>query len=181
MKIYIYLGYLFAFAALATGITGIELLSIKPTLPFAYEEVNDTIIVSEDYQGIILKGSTIKEFNSHSINDINQIEFLSDALSTGDEVTLKLQKGKIEYPVNIKLEKAYKDNSFLYISGIIGLTFWFLGFFVFVRKTKETPAKILFAMLIFFSVAIMTSPGKYYGDLYSYTLLSCVSKKTVCE
>jgi signal transduction histidine kinase len=171
MKIYSYLGFLFALAALATGIAGIELLSNKPTLPFAYEEINNSIVVTEDFLGFVSKGSFIKEFNGDALNDANQVEFRSDVLNVGDEVTLKIQNGKTEYPIKVKLVKAYKDSSFLYVSSTIGITFWFLGFFVFMRKPKETTAKVLFAMLIIFSVAIMTSPGKYYDSLLSYSTL----------
>jgi signal transduction histidine kinase len=171
MKIYSYLGLLFALAALATGIAGIELLSNKPTLPFAYEESNNSIIVTEDFQGYVSKGSIIKEFNGEALDDANQLEFRSDILNVGDEVTLKIQNGKTEYPFKVNLVKAYKDSSFLYVSSTIGITFWFLGFFVFMRKPKEATAKILFAMLIIFSIAIMTSPGKYYDSLLSYSTL----------
>ena len=174
MKIYSYLGLLFALAALATGIAGIELLSNKPTLPFAYEELSNSIVVTvvtEDFQGFVSKGSIIKEFNGDALNDANQVEFRSDVLNVGDEVTLKIQNGKTEYAFKVKLVKAYKDSSFLYVSSTIGITFWFLGFFVFMRKPKETTAKVLFAMLIIFSAAIMTSPGKYYASLYSYSTI----------
>jgi len=171
MKIYSYLGFLFALAALATGIAGIELLLNKPTLPFAYEESYESVIVTEDFQGYVSKGSIIKEFNGEALNDANQIEFRLDALKVGDEVTIKIQNGKTEYPVKVNLVKAYKDSPFLYVSSTIGITFWFLGFFVFIKKPKETTVKVLFAMLIIFSTAIMTSPGKYYNSLYSYSTL----------
>ncbi len=166
-----FFGYAAAFASLAAGIYGLLLLFIKPDLPFKYDSVDNFVVATENYSAIIKEGDIIKELNSKRIQSPEIIEFICDGKNIGDEVSLLISSGNIDKKINVLLDKAYRDYSFILISGITGLAFWILGLFVFIKKPGDLFSTILFIMLILFSVAIMTSGGRYAGSVFAPSVL----------
>jgi|WetSurMetagenome_2_1015567.scaffolds.fasta_scaffold11910_3 signal transduction histidine kinase len=164
-------GYAAAFISLAAGIYGLLLLFIKPDLPFQYDSIDNFVVATENYSPTIIEGDRIREINGKKINTPEMVEFISDGMNIGENVSLLILSGDTEKTINLELGKAYKDNSFIIISGITGLAFWILAVFVFVKKRGGLSATVLFIMVIFFSIAIMTSPGKHTGFLIAPSVI----------
>ncbi len=168
MNIRRYLGFAFAVFILAAGISGTIFLSLKPGLPFEYKDVDNKITSTGNYSSVIKTGDEIVRFNGIVVNETSSIEFYADMLSVGDNVILEVRSSGVLKNVTVALKKEYDGNRFIIISGLTGLAFWFLGLIVFIKKPGDRPAVILFVMLMLFSAAILTSPGKNDGNIVSY-------------
>lgn len=162
--------YLISVLLLIIGLSGINRLFTKADLPFTYSFQNSRLISGDNSDGI-LQNDKILSIDGIIINSMYQLEIYLDGKSIGQDTDLVIQSsGETFSKIHIHLSRFYRNLNFILISLLVGLSFWITSVFLINKKYDNTPAKVLFWVLILFSVATMTSPGKYFhgNDIIAY-------------
>lgn len=159
--------------SLFSGIYGLYLLNIKAELPFKYEQIQDYIVVKSNY-GNIKEGDRLLLINGIPVNEPNQIEFILDRLTIGDNICVNISTGDKQNNENIILIPAYPDSVFIVVSSITGFAFWIIAVFLLIKKPHEKDARTLSYLLLLFAISITTSPGKFSFEpnIYEYLVRS---------
>ncbi|MBL8007111.1 MAG: hypothetical protein JNJ56_06235 [Ignavibacteria bacterium] len=159
---------------LFTGLFGINRLITKADLPFVYTYQNYKIISGEHYDGIN-PGDTILAVDGINIVSIYQLESVTDGMSVGDDTRLEVssKSNKIK-SYEIHLSRYYRNLYFILISLLVGLSFWITSVFLIFKKYGQNSVTALFWVLILFSAATLTTPGKYFpgSDWIAYLVRS---------
>lgn len=162
--------YLISVLFLLTGLFGINRLIIKADLPFIYT-FQDSQIVSSVRYGKIIPGDIVQKVDGENIKSIYQLETLLDRKTIGEATELEFisTNGSI-FTAQVNLARYYRNYNFIIISFLVGFSFWLTSVFLIKEKYGEAPVTLLYWVLILFSVATMTSPGKYFSgtDITAY-------------
>lgn len=165
-----YFYYLISVLFLLTGLFGINRLIIKADLPFTYT-FQDSGIVSSIYYEKIIPGDIVQKVDGINIKSIFQLETILDGKNIGEDSDLQLisSNGTI-FTEQVHLARYYRNFNFIIISLLVGFSFWITSVFLIKEKYGERPVIVLYWVLMLFSVATMTSPGKYSpgNDLTAY-------------
>ena len=157
-----YFYYVISVFLLITGLFGINRLMTKADLPFSYKFLNNKLILSEKFE-FNNNGDLIISVNGINIKSIFQLETILDGKSIGDDTNLEIvSKNNKVSTVHVHLTRYYRNLNFIIISFLVGLSFWITSVFLVIKKSGERAVKVLFWVLLLFSTATMTSPGKYY-------------------
>lgn len=157
-----YFYYLISVILLFTGLFGIKRLITKADLPFRYSFENNKIF-SEEHYNDINTGDSILSINGIAIKSIYQLETLLDGKSTGEHVEIEIQPvNNSIFKTEAHLTRYYGNLIFIIVSLLVGLSFWFTSVFLISKKYGQRSVTALYWILILFSVATMTTPGKYY-------------------
>jgi len=135
-----------------------ERLLIKADLPFEY---NGDLILQHPYVSI-LPGSKIISVDNIYIHSDFQLEFILDSRSVGDPTTIETSYAGINTINEVYLVPYYENLTFTIISLVVGITFLITAVFVISRKANDPNARILFWILLLFSVAVASSPGTFF-------------------
>lgn len=167
-----YFYYTVSLIFLITGLLGINRLITKADLPFLYYCADDKIISSEQYE-TILPGDVIQSVNGIRIKSIYQLESILDSRSAGFETNIDiLTSGDTVNNLHVHLARFYRKYNFILISLLAGLSFWITSVFLIRKKPGDRAVRVLFWVFMLFSLATMTSPGKYYtgNDWIAYLI-----------
>ncbi|HAY34447.1 MAG TPA: HAMP domain-containing sensor histidine kinase [Ignavibacteria bacterium] len=159
-----YFYYTVSLIFLITGLLGINRLITKADLPFSYYCNDDKIISAEQYESII-PGDVIQTVNSISIKSLYQLETILDSRSVGLESDLNILSAENKVSnLHVHLIRYYRKYNFILISLLAGLSFWITSVFLIRKKSGDRAVRVLFWVFVLFSLATMTSPGKYFTD-----------------
>jgi len=159
-----YFYYAVSLIFLITGLLGINRLISKADLPFRYYCIDEKIISAENYEGII-PGDVIQSADGISLKSMYQLETILDSRSAGLETDLAiLTAGNTVLNLQVHLVRYYRKYNFILISLLVGLSFWITSVFLIRKKSGDRAVRVLFRVFILFSLATMTSPGKYFTD-----------------
>lgn len=157
-----YCYYLISLLILITGLFGIKGLITKADLPFSYIYEDDKIISNEQFDSIN-SGDKILSIDGINIKSTYQLETILDNHSIGEDINIEISSASDNlFKPNIHLVRYYRKLDFITISFLAGLSFWMTSVFIIVKKHGGLSATVLFWVLILFSLATMTSPGKYF-------------------
>jgi len=157
-----YFYYVISVLLLITGLFGIKRLMTKADLPFSYS-FQDNKIVSSEYYDILKPGDVIVTLDGINISSLFQLETILDEKFIEQETDLEIiSSADSKYVVQVHLTRYYRNLNFILISLIVGLAFWITSVFLIIKKYGKKSVTALFWVLILFSVATMTSPGKYF-------------------
>ncbi len=157
-----YLYYIISLLFLITGLFGIKALITKADLPFTYSYHDNKIISDEQFEGIN-PGDMVYAVDGIEIKSIYQLETILDNNSIGEDANAEmLSAGNTKFKPHIHLARYYRKLDFIIISFLAGLSFWITSVFLIVKKHSGQAATVLFFVLMLFSLATMTSPGKYF-------------------
>lgn len=165
-----YFYYLVSVLILFTGLFGLNRLMLKADLPFLYSFHDNQVVSSEHYNGI-QPGDVLLSVDGINVNSIYHLETFLDGKSIGDDIFLEIiSKGNRKFPIHIHLARYYKDLNFIIISFLVGISFWITAVFLIIKKFGENSVNVLIWILLLFSLATMTSPGKYFNgnDFIAY-------------
>ncbi len=156
-----YFYYVISVLLLITGLFGIKRLMTKADLPFSYSFQNDKIVSTQKYD-IVNSGDVIFSIHGVRLESLYQLETLTDAVSIGQDTDLEISSpGKSNYILHVHLDRYYRNLYFILISLLTGLSFWITSVFLVMKKYGKSSVKVLYWVLMLFSVATMTSPGSY--------------------
>ncbi|MBK8552474.1 MAG: hypothetical protein IPL53_15940 [Ignavibacteria bacterium] len=164
-----YCYYLISLLILITGLFGIKGLITKADLPFSYIYKDDKIISNEQFDSIKPR-DIILSIDGINIKSTYQLETILDNHSIGEDADIEIASASNNlFKPNLHLVRYYRKLDFITISFLAGLSFWMTSVFLIVKKHGGQSATVLFWVLILFSLATMTSPGKYFpGDWMDY-------------
>lgn len=143
---------------------------LKADLPFLYSFQDNQIVSSEYYNGI-QPGDIILSVDGVKIKSLYHLETYLDSKSIGDDTDLEIiSKGNPDISNHVHLTRYYRDLNFIIISLLVGISFWITAVFLIMKKYGEKSVTVLFWILFLFSLATMTSPGKYFyrDDFIAY-------------
>ena len=153
--------YLVVILTLITGLSAIYRLTEKADLPFGYHSANNKIYFDEEYKEI-RKNEFLYSLDNYPVTKDFEVEFILDSKRIGETVVINVKDGmNISKTSEIILAAHYKNNIFILISLVTGLSFWLTGVYVFMVAPKDRSAKMLCLTLITFSLAILSSEGFY--------------------
>ena len=164
--------YLISVLFLLTGLIGINRLIIKADLPFIYTFQDSHIVSTMQYEKII-PGDIVQKVEGINIRSIFQLETILDGKTIGEDVELELISSDGSFFTSqVHLARYYRNFNFIIISFLVGLSFWLTSVFLIKEKYGEAPVTVLYWVLMLFSVATMTSPGKYFTgtDITAFTV-----------
>jgi signal transduction histidine kinase len=140
---------------------GIQRLLIKADLPFEYKSEDNKIISYADF-GEIHPGNVIHDINGFALSTEFEMEFLLDSKNIGDSLALNFFSGGFEKTAFVILVPYYRNYIFVIVSIIVALSFLLSAVFIVSKKTTNRDVRIIFWILVLFSLATATSPGKFY-------------------
>ncbi|MBK8981608.1 MAG: hypothetical protein IPM38_04625 [Ignavibacteria bacterium] len=159
-----YFYYTVSLIFLITGLLGINRLITKADLPFRYNFTDDKIISAEHYKKI-MPGDVLQSVDGIRLESMYQLENILDSKSAGNETDLNiLTAGNTVINLQVQLVRFYREYNFILISLLIGLSFWITSVFLIRKKSGDRAVRTLFWVFLLFSLATMTSPGKYFTD-----------------
>ena len=167
-----YFYYTISLIFLITGLLGINRLITKADLPFLYYCAEEKIISAEHYENII-PGDVIQSVDDIRIKSIYQLETILDSRSAGFETNLDiLTSDNSVHNLHVHLARFYRKYNFILISLLAGLSFWITSVFLIRKKPGDRAVRVLFWVFMLFSLATMTSPGKYFtgNDWIAYLI-----------
>jgi len=157
-----YFYYVISVLFLIIGLFGINRLTIKADLPFTYS-YRDNHICSDEQFDKIKKDEIIQSLDGINIKSIYQLESLLDRKSIGEDTELEVRASSDSiFKQHVHLVRYYRNLNFILISLLVGLSFWAASVFLIFKKYGDTSVFALFWVLMLFSAATMTSPGKYF-------------------
>jgi hypothetical protein len=147
---------------LITGLTSIYRLFEKADLPFEYHSEKGKLISDSNFKDIEI-GDCISGIDNIAVTSTIEAEFILDTKRIGDEVSLAILNEKNMPKTSlVNLVYYYKNNFFILISLIVGLSYWLTGIYVIASKPHDKSAKILCLTLVTFSLAILSN-ACYFG------------------
>jgi len=157
-----YFYYVISVLFLIIGLSGINRLMIKADLPFTYSYRDDHICSDEQFDKI-KKEEIIQSLDGIDIKSIYQLESLLDRKSIGEDTELEIRTSSDSILTqHVHLVRYYRNLNFILISLLVGLSFWAASVFLIIKKYGDKSVTALFWVLMLFSAATMTSPGKYF-------------------
>lgn len=157
---YIYVRIIYCIIALFflfLGYNAIHRLVTKANLPFEFSTSNNKITIHDTS----LKGSVISSIDGLDLGTLFEIELYLDSKSIGDKVSLSFYANGEHVNSDFYLVPYYKDNLFILISAVVGSMFWLIALFAVNKRPDLKEARLLFWILTLFSLATVTSPGKF--------------------
>ena len=159
-----YFYYVISVLFLIIGLFGINRLTIKADLPFSYSHRENHVFSTEHFDKVEI-GDIILTVDGIYIKSIYQLETLLDSKSIGEDTNLEIKtSSNPDFAQHVHLVRYYRNLNFILISLLVGLSFWIASVFLIVKKFGEKSVTALFWILMLFSLATMTSPGKYFPD-----------------
>ena len=157
-----YFYYFISAIMLLIGLFGINRLIIKADLPFTYSYLEKNIVSTQLYEEIN-PGDVIQKVNGINIKSIYQLETILDGKTIGENADVEIiTSGGSAVTRQIHLARYYRNFNFIIISFLVGFSFWITSVFLVKEKYGERPVSVLYWVLMLFSVATMTSPGRYF-------------------
>jgi len=149
------------------GLIGIFRLVERPKLPIHWTTQDNKIVISDfDNQELsdLQKGDILLKINGITISKIQCIEFIIDFKQIGEIATLNLKRENQIFQRELLLISRY-NLGYIIILSIIGLLFWGIGLFVFLKKREEKVGRIFFWGTTILSFSLMVNwPGGSFGD-----------------
>ena len=165
-----YFYYLTSVLFLVIGLFGINRLMLKADLPFLYSYQDNQLFSTEYYNGI-QPGDDVLSVDGVKIKSLYHLETYLDSKSIGDDADLEIISGGNQQLINhVHLTRYYRNLNFIIVSLLVGISFWITAFFLIMKKYGEKSVTLLYWILLLFSLATMTSPGKYFygNDFIAY-------------
>ncbi len=147
----------------------------KPSFPFKMDMDNNKnqILVTEvtEKPSLIRAGDIIISVNSHKVNTIDEIEYITDWLMKGDKVSISIKRiGEIQN-YSISLVKYY-DYLYLVIFAFTLSIFIWVAIYVISRNPNDTIFRLFHNLAFSSALLIGMTLGKinFYGNFIDYIL-----------
>ena len=159
-KILLYL--LTDFVVLAFCIFGIYHIYLKVDLPIKFESENSNLIVKKIKQPAfnISVGDTVISINGNRFTSQEQIEVYLDGTKPGSSVSIVYLRRGSTQKINVKLISFY-DISYLITASFVGIIFFTIGIFVFLKKPRNKSSQIFHWVSVTTAAIIMMTWGNY--------------------
>ncbi len=140
----------------AIGLAGYYHIYHKATLPFVIMQQEDSLIITDAPNTVEFNGAVITRMNGLGFGSMEQLEFLCDGLSIGDQAVIEIQQyGRIRAET-VTLVPFYSPG-YLVVAAIASLSFLILGVLVFVRRSVHDTAAMVFHNAMVLTFLIMTT------------------------
>lgn len=140
------------------SIIGLYRIRTYPAMPVQYTCQDGQMIISGfkqlslDQPEYVCKGGAITAMDGHPVRISSDISFYYEKHSIGDTLTVQfISQEHIESSCTFLLEKKYGP-LFFYLNLILGVLFWGVGNFVYLKKSDD-PTAIVFTLLCLFMTA----------------------------
>jgi len=159
---------------LALGVYGNHQQKSRHKAPFKWSNENGRVVVAEimsnsDYEkGALNRGDALVQMDEFTISKGQQLEFLFDIKKrrTNDTVSFIFQHEQEKYVAVINPVLRYKKQ-YVVLNMFLGLLFWLIGIFVYIKKMEEKAALVFAWTCISLAVMIMTIWPRYPYSLQS--------------
>jgi signal transduction histidine kinase len=156
---FLFLGILF----LLLGFYGNKQLKLRLREPFKWKNWNNEVVITDTLSkamkqpGGILKGDILIKVEDKMIIKGQELEFLFDSGSfdLDQPVYFTVRRGTNELIVSDFLVPGYR-NMYILLNLFLGLFFWMIGIFVFLKKQTEKATRVFFWAAMILTVIIMT-------------------------
>jgi signal transduction histidine kinase len=156
---FISLGLLF----LLLGFYGNKQLKLRLREPFKWKNWNNQVVISDTLSqtmkqsSSLIKGDILIKVEDKTIIKGQELEFLFDSGSfdLDQPVSFKVRRGTNELIVSDFLVPRYR-NMYILLNLFLGLFFWVIGIFVFLKKQTEKATRVFFWAAMILTVIIMT-------------------------
>ncbi|MBN1895198.1 hypothetical protein JW906_11910 [bacterium] len=122
----------------------------------------------------IRAGDALLEMDDEPVTRGTDVDFLFESRESGRTIPLLVERGDAEYRLSLVLVPKFK-NWFILLNGLLGVLFWAVGFFVFLKKPEVRAARIFGwgTVAIAFTI-LMVRPGFPYSGHTAEFLLPVV-------
>ncbi len=117
-------------------------------------------IYNSEIDNLFQVGDTILAVNIYPVASIDEIEMIFDSHQIGSPVVLLISRSGTPFTKTVTLP-AFYSLSYILIALFVGCAFFFLGFFVLLRRPDEPAAIIFHWVSVFTAIIIMTTWGRY--------------------
>ena len=162
---------------LIVGLIGIGRLFLRSGCQCRWENRGNDIIVTEVFPGGVAeknglaKGDVLLKIDQLPVKRGSELEFLLDGRRPGQKVSFTVQRGSEQFTISFNLVTRY-GRRFADINLLLGLLFWTIGIFVYLKKPDERAARVFFWGCMTCAVSgMMVWPGhSSEGEVFGYFL-----------
>ena len=158
--------YLFAdFVVLIFCIFGIYHIYLKQDIPLNFDSKNSYLVVKEIVQQNpnFSVGDTIISINGNHFTSQEEIEVYLDGVNPGSSAEIDYLKNGIIKTHRLELVSFYTP-LYLIIASLVGIIFFSIGIFVFLKKTEKKSSRLFHWVTISTAAIIMTTWGNYSSN-----------------
>ena len=143
------------------SIIGLDRIKTYPQMPIQYVNKNDQMIISDFNQPALDRskdsclGGSIVAVNGEPVHISSDISFIYEKQSICDTLTVDFINGEgVESSCKFALKKKY-NLLFFYLNLFLGVLFWGVGNFVYIKKSYDPTAKVFTLLCLFMTAAIL--------------------------
>jgi signal transduction histidine kinase len=148
-------------------VVGLYHVSQKAGIPIVLDEEEGSILCIDVpdpmYQHYIKPGEYIRAVGGIEVQHMEDVEFLLDARRIGESVDFLIDDGIDRRTVSIPLTSFY-EFFYLIVASMVGLLFYLMGLFVYLRRPKDTAAILFHWASMCTVLMILTTWGRYTID-----------------
>jgi len=117
-------------------------------------------IISPELNDVFMAHDTLIIIDIHPISSLDELEIVTDSKKIGNQVTMIIRRSGISLPLTVMVQEFY-SLSYILIAFLVGLVFFFHGFFVLIKKPDDRAARVYHWVSIGAAMIIMTTWGRY--------------------
>ena len=159
------------------GFIGINRSSFVPAAEFQWENRGSKVVVSEIIPGGVAQqagleiGDLLIKMDDSLLDDGNEIEFNLIKRKASERISFTIQRKKQEFTLSLILGSKF-GNRFIILNMLLGVLFWIIGIFVYLKKSEERAARIFsWGCIVIATIIMMIWPGyPYEGEAIGYLL-----------
>jgi signal transduction histidine kinase len=138
---------LISFILLVAGLASLVRLPLWADEPFKWTEDGSQIVITETSAGGqaqktgLLPGDRLVEMDGLPVRLASDVQYVFESRRAGSTISMEVRRGTEPVHVTLLLARKYRTR-FILTNLLLGLLFWVVGLFVYLKKQDDKPARV---------------------------------------